>query len=1150
MGAIHLQSGVFPQALQREVEELGQEPNGELQAIGLRSLAARLERSQPQFSIQVYDLLAASTTAPEADREVARARLAALQGHGSGGTRWEAMIGRFSGEATDYRTIVPMILASSVAGLVKVAALGRLSSSAGSWFSRGLGARIGAHGLAFAAEVPTFSLSGRALHAWSGEKSGAPLGQELAASALSLACLKGFVGIGAKLSPNPILSTTLFAPAGLYTAHGIEERLGWRSASDSASRAADAIAASLSLSVGARLGGQLLGENFARRQSEFSLRGELALSRPLRMSEWRMTGMPEPLLMSGGDHSGGAKAPEVLGEVGGGEAFGKRELFSRGLRQYREYFGLTLMGDLLRNIEARLKTASAPLRILDIGPRESSLVVELKQRFGDRLAIDSRDQEFLTVDLHEGRYDIILALLGAGSQPAGQLGAVLEKAVDHLDAGGELAAFLSSRLLRGPDALNWRKVEDLSVTRAGLEQGLALRFEKIPGGHLFYAQRLEALRKVPLQELLANPQVHALAADTQSYLEKGLRDQPMRAGGHQWRLDSSSAARLAQALADLGQRNALIVFPGLPQILMDRFILAFHKDHHRLPAAHEIQDWIDGREPSALHSKDLFVDEWLRLQSERSVETRKRSNPIPGLLGLGIGLSAFFGESKAWAVESLHSSVGGDLPAYAIPAAAGLVVLGGLMLRFLSRGKTGGGKAAPNGSSSFELDPRENAYFDKVLTKQFAGRFHFDSDLKKGANWVLQTLLHFYVGEAKSDRDPFHPVGDRLILRAANFDPEYVSRLQPRHQAMLDKVRNRQQAQMDESGLLAWTRSTEPDNSADEITLPGGPKVLGPGGRKGAITLGVGALATFSPQVAEASDTVVRSASLDWAMATGALGIGLLSAYGVVRLVSDLRRQRLRSLLSPVPQQWSLIPPGNEQGYELIENVHYFPGIPEFSAGEVEVLETSYGARWFKLEEPLREGWVKEERQRIFAILNKSHLQEWERELAMSNLVTRLVRTLRRDSEVGEAAKLMWDLSISPKAGIAGRTWLKAAYAAFIHSPLYFGVNGAPVYRECFRLRRIFSDSAAPLKLRIDAVAAYADLTRKLDLNSQLARAESRMAISALDGFLAENLFPRGELSFMTVRGARIDIDNKLFLWRSGQKNGLKAGNEDWEGNY
>ena len=157
---------------------------------------------------------------------------------------------------------------------------------------------------------------------------------------------------------------------------------------------------------------------------------------------------------------------------------------------------------------------------------------------------------------------------------------------------------------------------------------------------------------------------------------------------------------------------------------------------------------------------------------------------------------------------------------------------------------------------------------------------------------------------------------------------------------------------------------------------------------------------------------------------------------------------------------------------------------------------------------------------------------------------------LTEDSEINDAAKLMWDLAFSPKASEEGRRFFKATYEAFITSPLFFHKAAPQVFRECIRLRDIFSDPSKPLDRRISAVQGYTFMAQHFDYDLPLARAEARMAKGALADFLGEGILERGTQNFMVVNGTWLNIDQGIFLWRSGQPNGLKAGNEDWEGNY
>ncbi|KAB2839038.1 hypothetical protein F9K50_08255, partial [bacterium] len=86
-----------------------------------------------------------------------------------------------------------MLAGTTVYGLVRVAALGRLAGTArAAWFSRGLGARFLAGGAGYLAEVPAFALSGRALRGLgdASHTEALGLGHDLAITALTLGALK------------------------------------------------------------------------------------------------------------------------------------------------------------------------------------------------------------------------------------------------------------------------------------------------------------------------------------------------------------------------------------------------------------------------------------------------------------------------------------------------------------------------------------------------------------------------------------------------------------------------------------------------------------------------------------------------------------------------------------------------------------------------------------------------------------------------------------------------------------------------------------------------------------------------------------------------------------------------------------------------
>ncbi len=233
-------------------------------------------------------------------RSTAENRLNAILGKGSFAPRFEFLLKRFTKDASDPKMIVPMLAGTAVYGLARTAALGRLAGGArGAWYTQGFGARLAASTVGFAAEVPTFAFSSRALRqiGADGHLPQPGLGHEFASAALTLGFLKTFAFAGqqgyARLHSlheasaamrfsgltkfsQPLLSQgAMFA--GLMSAHKAEEGLGLRPRVDGATTVTDTLASMFSLGVGARLGHYALGPRFASFQREMEFRTGLAL---------------------------------------------------------------------------------------------------------------------------------------------------------------------------------------------------------------------------------------------------------------------------------------------------------------------------------------------------------------------------------------------------------------------------------------------------------------------------------------------------------------------------------------------------------------------------------------------------------------------------------------------------------------------------------------------------------------------------------------------------------------------------------------------------------------------------------------------------------------------------------------------------------
>ena len=284
----------------------------------------------------------------ESSKSHAQNRLDAIQGKGAFGGRAEFLLSRFTREATDPKVILPMMAGSFVYGAVRSAALGRLAATTrGAWYAQGFAARLTASSLGFAAEVPTFALSARALRQAGGHTEGPSLSQELGNAALTLGFLKSFAfagcqafrgihGIGESGLPQRLASGTRVSQfalsqgamfTGLLAAHKAEAALGWRPRLDGATTITDTLASMLSLSVGGHFGHKILGPRLAAFQAEARGRSELA-------SRWtELAPGLRPLMATAQPAPGGMLLAMSVGDGRGGEASGGDP--SRAIRNLR-----------------------------------------------------------------------------------------------------------------------------------------------------------------------------------------------------------------------------------------------------------------------------------------------------------------------------------------------------------------------------------------------------------------------------------------------------------------------------------------------------------------------------------------------------------------------------------------------------------------------------------------------------------------------------------------------------------------------------------------------------------------------------------------------------------------------------------------------
>ncbi len=333
------QQAALRRRLGTRVEEflaLSEESDPALFGEALSAMAGGAARAgEAGTAILLYDFLSrtAGPLAPRLDAAVrarAEAEARALRGEGAFGARFEHLSRGFARQAADPAMIAGMGIGSLVAGAVRLGVLSRLASArTANFFTRGAGASFSAGTAAWAAEVPAFWMTTRALHAASSETplawDRAALTRELGSTALMLGLLKAggaatnalfhrahgiapFGAEAARLAPFTGVSRPLFAQAGMlggvYADHLIEERLGWRPAGDPTSRLFDSFATLLQFHVGGRLAGSALGPRYAASIRELEVRSRMTelRNRPALSAALGLEGLgPRPVLAEGGD---------------------------------------------------------------------------------------------------------------------------------------------------------------------------------------------------------------------------------------------------------------------------------------------------------------------------------------------------------------------------------------------------------------------------------------------------------------------------------------------------------------------------------------------------------------------------------------------------------------------------------------------------------------------------------------------------------------------------------------------------------------------------------------------------------------------------------------------------------------------------------
>jgi len=256
------------------------------------------QADQLQPAMGVLGMLSQGGIVPESYRQQAEDELNAIVGKGEGKYRAEFLVGQFSKQATDLKTIVPMIAGSAVFSLGNTAILGRLAmaKNASGWWARGLGARAIAGTLAFTGEVGTFYTMSKGMASLYGESTeGAGVGKELLGTAMTLGTLKLFgflgnqafirahgvseLGVATQLQGFSKVSQALFPQVsqfmGMMASHKLEENLGLRPHVDGATTVMDTVSSMVSLGVGGHLGHKVLGSHYAAFEKEMGMRAKI-----------------------------------------------------------------------------------------------------------------------------------------------------------------------------------------------------------------------------------------------------------------------------------------------------------------------------------------------------------------------------------------------------------------------------------------------------------------------------------------------------------------------------------------------------------------------------------------------------------------------------------------------------------------------------------------------------------------------------------------------------------------------------------------------------------------------------------------------------------------------------------------------------------
>ncbi len=249
---------------------LAHETDTELFEDGLISLAGRLEKSgREETAARAYAEIHGEKAA------LAQRRLRALNGGGEIGDRAEVLVRQFGRQAFDPSTLFGMTVAGGIFRLARLSAGMTLAAQPAQLFTRGATARGLASLAAFSAEALAFPLSARlAASALSARPDLAllSLGEELKRSFLSLGALRLGGRAVQALAPNRRFLPELGMFVGAFTAHRLEERLGWRPGGSPSLAFVDSLALFAQFYAAGRIADGAMGRSWSRWTRELDLR--------------------------------------------------------------------------------------------------------------------------------------------------------------------------------------------------------------------------------------------------------------------------------------------------------------------------------------------------------------------------------------------------------------------------------------------------------------------------------------------------------------------------------------------------------------------------------------------------------------------------------------------------------------------------------------------------------------------------------------------------------------------------------------------------------------------------------------------------------------------------------------------------------------